>query len=82
MKTSQALQSKIKESVWNKRARLVDITRQLIQTPSENTPPYGSELACQKWLACQLQDAGLETDLYALEEIDGLTEHPLYSTLR
>ena len=78
MQISQTLQSKLKETVWNKRERLFAITRHLIQTPSENLPPHGGELACQNWLAGELQKLELDTDLYLLNEVAGLPEHPLF----
>ena len=78
MQLSQTLQSKLKETVWNKRERLFAITRQLIRIPSENLPPHGCELACQSWLAGELQKLELDTDLYLLNEVTGLVEHPLF----
>ena len=82
MKLPQTLQSTLKETVWSKRDRLVEITRQLIRTPSENTPPHGAELACQNWLAGELQNLGLRTDLYCLNEVTGLAEHSLFQAGR
>ncbi len=78
MQLSQTLQATLKKTVWKKQGRLVEITRQLIRTPSENTPPHGSELACQNWLAGELQKLELDTDLYLLNEVAGLPEHPLF----
>jgi len=78
MPLPQNLQTTFIDFVDRKKQRLIDITRQLVQTPSENKPPNGAEAACQHWLAGQLQNAGLQPDLYEIGSVPGLCEHPLY----
>jgi acetylornithine deacetylase len=41
-------------------------------------PPFGAESACQQYLARALSNLGLEPDLYSLDEVPGLSVHPLY----
>jgi acetylornithine deacetylase len=72
------MQRTLLEHVVRRQERLIEITRRLIQTPSENTPPIGAEANCQRWLAEQLTKAGLEPDLYELHEAAELRTHPLY----
>jgi len=58
--------------------RLIEIIRDLVRIPSENTPPTGGELACQQHVADVLQKAGWNPDLYSLAEVPGLREHPMF----
>lgn len=58
--------------------RLVGIARDLVRIPSENTPPTGAERACQEYVAKFLQARGWQPSVYALADVPGLAEHPLY----
>jgi acetylornithine deacetylase len=78
MQLSKTLQDRLKALVGSKQDRLVQITRELIRTPSENTPPNGGERDCQRWLARQLQACGLTPELYPLDQVPGLSEHALF----
>ncbi len=60
------------------RDRLVEIIRDLVRIPSENTPPVGNEEACQQHVAEFLRAQGLETELYYLRNVQGLEEHALF----
>jgi acetylornithine deacetylase len=60
------------------RSRLIEITRELVRIPSENTPPTGSEGACQQHIASILRAAGWTPELYELADVAGLREHPLF----
>ena len=60
------------------RDRLVKTIGDLVRTPSENTPPTGTELECQRYVRERLEALGLETDLYDPGGVPGLTGHPLY----
>ena len=71
-------QAMLLRHVGQRRERLIEITRELIRVDSQNTPPLGAERACQTWLARQLYACGLRPDLYDLNEVAGLREHPLY----
>jgi acetylornithine deacetylase len=59
-------------------SRLIQIIQDLVRIPSENKPPLGAEAACQQYLARELRNLGLEPDLYSLDEVPGLRQHPLY----
>lgn len=61
------------------RGMLVEMLQTLVRTPSENTPPAGAELACQTICESHLRAAGFTTDLYSLDEVAGLKQHPLYA---
>jgi acetylornithine deacetylase len=69
---------RLDEYVAQNAGRLLAITSKLVQIPSENTPPFGSEAACQSWLFDQLAQCGLVPDLYTFDQVPGLAQHPLY----
>lgn len=58
--------------------RLVEILHDLVRTPSENTPPFGGEEACQERIADWVRELGWNPLLYPLEEVPGLSEHPAF----
>lgn len=78
MNTPVELQRTLVETVESRKNRLIEITRELIRIPSGNTPPHGKEKACQNWIAHALSRCGLEPDLYSLDDVPGLKEHPLF----
>jgi acetylornithine deacetylase len=78
MNTPLKLRRTIADYVEQQRDGLIEIARELIRIPSENTPPHGLEQACQSWIAQTLTTYGLEPDVYGLGEVSGLEEHPLY----
>jgi acetylornithine deacetylase len=78
MTTSSELQRDLAGYVESRQDRLIEIARELIRIPSENTPPVGAERACQWWIAERLSACGLQPDVYNLAEIPGLREHSLY----
>lgn len=78
MNTSPDLQRTLTDYVEKRQDHLIEITRELIRRPSENTPPRGAEGVCQSWIAKRLADCGLQPDLYRLSEVRGLEEHRLY----
>jgi len=53
------------------------LARKLVQTPSINFPPSGSELQCQELIRDYALDAGLQVDFFYPEEIKGFRDHPL-----
>jgi len=59
-------------------ACLVRITSDLVRIPSENTPPSGAEQGCQQYVAAFLRDLDWTPELYSLDEVPGLKEHPLF----
>jgi acetylornithine deacetylase len=72
------VKAELNHAVEQDRQRLIEITQQLVRRPSENKPPHGAELACQSWIAEQLRACGWEPDLYPLDSVAGLREHPLF----
>jgi len=63
----------------DKRAdRLTAILRDLVRIPSENTPPTGAEAACQQYVAEFLRGIGWAPEVYRLDDVPGLREHPVF----
>lgn len=82
MNISLELQRTLLDYVEQEQQQLVEITSELIQIPSENMPPGGSEAGCQFWLAKRLEKCGLHADLYNFSDVPGLTEHALFRGAR
>ncbi len=78
MSSDPPLEQRLSSYVISHRERLVEIIRDLVRIPSENTPPNGREKACQEHVADFLRRQGWEPDLYYLAEMKGLRDHPLY----
>ena len=64
--------------VEQRRERLLEILTCLVGRASENRAPWGEEGLCQEYIAGVLGGAGWQPRLYALDEVAGLREHPLY----
>jgi acetylornithine deacetylase len=60
------------------RDEIVQVARDLVRIPSANTPPTGVERACQEYIAGYLGRAGLPAELYELDSVPGLAEHPAF----
>lgn len=60
------------------RDEIITVARELVRTPSVNHPPTGDELACQQIIAAHLRQIGLAPELYDLDSVAGLREHPAY----
>ena len=58
------------------RHRLVNTLADLVQIPSENTPPTGTELACQEYVHQRLIALGLDSETYDIRHVRGLLSHP------
>jgi acetylornithine deacetylase len=82
MPLDSTLEKKLGSHVVDHHDRLVEIIRDLVRIPSENTPPIGSEEACQQYIAKFLRQQDLAPTLYELSEVPGLQEHPLYGSGR
>jgi len=57
---------------------IVQVMQDLIRIPSQNMPPTGEETACQEYIAGYLTRHGLSADMYSLDDVEGLAEHPDY----
>jgi acetylornithine deacetylase len=60
------------------RDEIVQVARDLVRIPSANTPPTGVEGRCQAYMAAYLRRAGLPAELYELDSVPGLTQHPAF----
>lgn len=75
---ASAIEKKLSAYVEQNSGRLIQILQDLIRIPSENNSPKGSEGACQKYIAEFLSALKCNPVLYAMDEVPGLKEHPLY----
>jgi acetylornithine deacetylase len=82
MPLDSTLENKLSSYVEEHRDRLLQIIRDLVRIPSENTPPIGSEGACQQYVAEFLRQQDIAPTVYELSEVPGLLEHPLYASGR
>ena len=57
---------------------IIQVMQDLVRIPSQNTPPVGQEGACQAHIADYLRRHGLAPDVYELDKVPGLAEHPAY----
>lgn len=73
-----AFEKQLTRYVDQHRDRLVEIVRDLVRIPSENTPPAGAEGACQQYVAEFLRAQGWEPLVYELNQVPGLNDHPLF----
>lgn len=74
----QTLRVWIAEYVESRKSELTSLLQSLVRIPSENTPPTGSEAECQRFSARYLLDSGWTPELYDLDSVPGLREHPLF----
>jgi acetylornithine deacetylase len=82
MPLDSTLEQKLSSYVEEHRDRLLEIIRNLVRIPSENTPPVGSEETCQHYVVEFLRQQDLSPTLYQLSEVLGLQEHPLFGSGR
>jgi len=72
------LETKICDYVESHSGRLFGHIRELVRRDSQNTPPVGREAEAQHYLATILEDCGWQPDLYELDSVPGLRQHPLF----
>lgn len=71
-------QERLIEYVDINQDRLFELIGDLVRRDSQNTPPVGNEAACQKHVASVLRGAGWEPDVYELDSVPGLRDHPVF----
>ncbi len=64
--------------VDNRADDLVELARELVRTPSENTPPTGNEAALTPLLSERLAEAGAEVDVFSPADVPELSADPAY----
>lgn len=78
----QPWEGRVSQAAAGLRHRLVQTIRELVQIPSENTPPVGAELGCQQYVSERLSGLGLQTEMYDISSAPGLVEHPAFRHTR
>lgn len=78
MPVNSTLEELLRSHVEERRDRLVEIIRDLVRIPSENTPPTGNEEACQRYASDFLRKLHLSPTLYDLREVPALESHPIF----
>src|SRR5262245_2981147 len=74
----EALERMLSEMVNARAERVIQPISELVRIPSENTPPTGTEIECQRYVHDRLSELDLKTEIYELTDVPGLTEHPVY----
>jgi acetylornithine deacetylase len=78
----ERMNRRLTETAGALKDRLVKTIAELVKIPSENTPPVGSELACQRYVCERLAQLDLKAKLYELHGVPGLMEHPVFQAGR
>ena len=74
----EKLEDRVSKTARGLRERLVKTIAELVQIPSENTPPIGDELGCQQYVHERLNALGMKSEIYDIRGVPGLTEHPAF----
>ncbi|MFB0569730.1 MAG: M20/M25/M40 family metallo-hydrolase [Nitrososphaeria archaeon] len=72
------LQSRILRAVADLKGELIELTRKLVQIPTENKPPTGYEKEGQEYIAERYSELNAEIDLFLPTEVEGIESHPAY----
>jgi acetylornithine deacetylase len=67
---------RLSELATARRERLTQTIAELVQIPSENTPPLGSEAECQRYVFDRLNSLDLKAEMYPLMNVAGIRDHP------
>ena len=78
MTLENSLETQLLSYVDLNQDRLIGLVQDLVRIPSENTPPSGAERACQEYAANILRRGGFTTDVYSLDDVKALREHPQF----
>ena len=76
------IKEKVLQTIEERRDEIIGLTRELVKTPSENKPPDGDELACQKIIHGFFRKAKIKTNFIYLKDVPGLKDHSAYLTGR
>lgn len=71
-------EDRILRAVEDLKDELVELTRRLIQIPTENKPPTGYEKKGQEYIAEKYSELNAELDVFLPTEAKGIEDHPGY----
>ena len=74
----EKLEDRVSKTARGLRERLVMTITELVQIPSENTPPIGDELGCQQYVHERLNALGMKSEMYDIRGVPGLRAHPAF----
>jgi len=77
-----SLKEKVTQAIEECQNGIIELTKKLVRTPSENKPPEGGELAGQEIISEFFQKNKIKTDLVYLKDVPGLKNHEAYLTGR
>lgn len=66
------------EGMDDLQVRLIDLTQDLVDIPTENNPPDGDEAAGQAYVEKLFRKMGLQLDAFSPEEINGFYQNPAF----
>ncbi|MCI0664134.1 MAG: M20/M25/M40 family metallo-hydrolase [Acidobacteria bacterium] len=74
----EAIEEQVSKAAGLLRERLVRTVQELVQIPSENTPPSGVELGCQQYVDERLRALGIKSEMYSINDVPGVRHHPAF----
>ncbi len=78
----ERVDQRLTEIAGARRERLIQTIADLVQIPSENTPPLGSEGECQSYVFDRLNLLDLKPESYPLLDVEGILNHPEFKSGR
>ncbi len=72
------LEQLLDETMVELQPQLLSTLQDLVRIPSENFPPYGNEQACQMYVAERLRELDIQPDVYDIDRVAGIAEHPQF----
>ena len=72
----ERVDQRLSELTSARREHLTQTIAELVQIPSENTPPLGAEAECQRYVLDRLNLLGLRAETYHLLNVEGILDHP------
>lgn len=76
--TGSKLELLLDETMVQLQPDLLATLQDLVRIPSENLPPHGHELACQRYVAERLCELDVEPDVYDIDTVPGIAAHPQF----
>lgn len=77
-RTAPQLTQELDQWVDLHKDEIIQFLSRLVRIRTENRPPFGQEWTGQQVLSEEMVKTGMEADLFMLDEVQGLREHPAF----